>query len=54
MDIHEWLQIGIDKGYCSAAVCSTHEGLPMTDVENEDWDQGFDPCVYATRLYEQE
>jgi hypothetical protein len=53
MDIFEWIEYGEKRGYCSPAVCSTHDGLPMSDLENEEWDQGGDPCVHALRLYEQ-
>jgi hypothetical protein len=53
MDVYEWLDYGFAKGYCSPAVCSTHDGLPMTDEENEEWDEGGDPCVHAVRLFQQ-
>lgn len=54
MDMGEWLQLGVARGWCSEVVCDTHEGLPSTDAEFADWEQGFDPCVPAVRLYEQE
>jgi len=54
MNIHEWIAYGIEKKYCSAAVCDTHEGLPRTEKEADEWDEGGDTCVYGLRLYEQE
>lgn len=54
MNIHEWIEYGIKNKFCSAAVCNTHEGLPQSDKELDEWDQGGDPCVYGLRLYEQE
>ena len=54
MNIHEWIAYGIKNKYCSAAVCDTHEGLPRTEKESDEWDEGGDTCVYGLRLYEQE
>lgn len=54
MDIGEWIQLGVDNGYCSEPVCNTHDGLPTTEVEEARWEDGEDPCVPAVRLYEQE
>ncbi len=50
----EWLKLGIERGWCSEPVCSTHDGLPSTDAEGVQWEQGYDPCVPAVRLYEEE
>jgi hypothetical protein len=47
----EWLEVGIEAGYCSYLVCQTHEGLPSTPEEDEEWDAGHDPCVSAVRIY---
>ena len=52
MNIFEWLEYGMKRGFCSEAVCNTHDGLPMTDEENVEWDEGGDPCVHAVRLYQ--
>ena len=38
-------------GWCSEIVCNTHEGTPMTDIEEEEWDQGLDPCVHVLRIW---
>lgn len=46
-----WLQVGIDQGWCSSVICSTHEGLPMTEEEMEEWDDGYDPCIFGIRMW---
>jgi len=47
----EWLTYGVGKGYCSAPVCNTHDGLPSSEEEDAQWEDGGDPCVPAVRLY---
>ena len=51
MNFEEWLTAGIKYGYCSEPVCNTHDGLPSTPEEEEEWEQGLDPCVPAVRLW---
>ena len=50
LDFDAWLAEGIAKGYCSEPVCNTHDGLPSTAEEDEEWERGGDPCVSAVRL----
>ena len=52
MIFDEWLQIGIAKAWCGAAVCSTHDGIPSSAQEDEEFDDGYDPCLHVIRLYE--
>jgi hypothetical protein len=51
----EWLQAGIDAGYCTAPACVTHEGIESVDpgltdgagaevIEYDEW------CYFATLL----
>lgn len=51
MTYEEWLQTGVEEGYCSRPVCDTHDGLPRTAEEEDEWDEGGDPCLPAVRLY---
>lgn len=51
MTFIEWMAYGNVRGWCSDEVCSTHEGLPMSDEEDEAWEGGFDPCIFAVRIY---
>ena len=50
----DWLLLGINNGWISRPVCSTHDGLPSTRDEDIEWDEGGDPCVYAVRLFADE
>ena len=49
----EWLQEGISLGFCGPAVCSTHDGVPTSADEDEEFETG-DPCIHVLRLYEDE
>ena len=50
-----WLDFGIDKGWISAPVCVTHEGMPPTEaemkMEEEEEDALWDWCVPGVRLF---
>ena len=53
MDFNEWLKIGMENSWCGPAVCETHDGLPMSEEENEEfWES--DPCIHIIRLYNDE
>jgi hypothetical protein len=45
-----WLAIGIERGFCSPAYCDTHDGPPMTELEQSQFEEGHDPCLIAIRL----
>lgn len=49
-DVYEWLQHGIERGFCSPSTCATHDGLPYTEEEQVEWEGGGDPCVHVVRL----
>jgi hypothetical protein len=48
----EWLQEGISHGFCGPAICYPHDGIPSTELEDEQYDEGGDPCMHILRLYE--
>lgn len=50
-DFQEWMQHGVNEGWCTLPVCVTHDGLPMTDGEERLWEEGSDPCQHALRLW---
>lgn len=52
MTFEEWLKTGRDNKWISSPVCSTHDGIPMTETENAEWEEGGDPCAHVLRLYE--
>lgn len=47
----EWVAYGQVRGWCSDVICETHDGLPMSDNEVDEWEQGYDPCIHAIRVY---
>lgn len=46
----EWAEYGVRQGWVGPPVCYTHDGLPLTEDEEEEFEQG-DPCVHILRLY---
>lgn len=46
----DWLSYGLKQGWISEVVCSTHEGLPMTDEEVEELED-WDACIPAIRIF---
>jgi len=56
MNFYEWMQHGMDSGFCSDGVCDTHEGLweVLTDEAQEAWEEGGDPCIGVVRIWPQE
>jgi hypothetical protein len=48
----QWLQEGISLGVCGPPICYPHDGLPLTEQEDKEFEDGGDPCVYILRLYE--
>jgi len=52
MTFNEWITYGIEKGWCGPPVCFTHDGLPMSEQEYAEFDEGQDPCTHVVRMYE--
>lgn len=46
-----WLEKGITAGWCGPTICYTHDGLPLSAEEDEEFFEG-DPCVHIIRMYE--
>ena len=53
MDINydEWRAIGLRNGWAGPAVCSTHDGIPMSADEEDEFEDG-DPCIHVMRMYD--
>lgn len=49
-DFDQWINYGIQQGWATPPICSTHDGIPMTNQEEQAWDQGEDPCIHIIRL----
>ena len=54
MTIEQWIKYGFDKGWCGPPVCEIHDSLPTTIFEDEELNDGADPCIHIIRLYEDE
>ena len=52
MTFEEWLEVGYVQGWIGPSICQTHDGVPLTPEEEEEFDGGGDPCVHVLRLYE--
>lgn len=51
LEFAEWLRQGIDNEWITQPFCNTHDIDPgMTEEEQEEWEQGFDPCQHVVRL----
>ena len=48
----QWMSYGLQKGWCGPPVCYTHDGLPATPEEDEEFEEGHDPCIHIIRMYE--
>jgi hypothetical protein len=46
----EWIIYGVEHGYCSHPVCDTHDGVPLTEEEEAEYEDGGDPCIHVVRL----
>lgn len=51
MSFEEWLAYGREQNWCGPAVCSTHDGTPTSVEEEDEFEDGFDPCLHVLRLY---
>lgn len=47
----DWMRLGIDRGWCGAPVCLTHDGIPTTAAEDLEFDSGDDICITMCRVY---
>ena len=49
--MQDWLQHGIDAGFCGEAVCIQHDGTPFTADEADQFEAGDDPCIPMIRVF---
>jgi hypothetical protein len=47
-----WLEYGKRQGWISEPQCATHDGIPMTEAEELQWNDGEDPCQHIVRLWD--
>lgn len=48
----EWLLQGVLLGFCSPVLCDTHDGIGLTEDQEDEFEQGFDPCVHVIQVFE--
>jgi hypothetical protein len=54
IELLDWIQVGVDKGWVSPAFCNTHDGdAYMTEDEEKEWEDGGDPCMPVLKLLNQ-
>jgi hypothetical protein len=47
-----WLSNGIERGWISDPFCHTHDGDPyMTPEEEQEWEDGGDPCCFVLKVF---
>lgn len=46
-----WLEEGMRRRWIAAPDCSTHNGIPMREGEEQDFDDGGDPCIIVARVW---
>lgn len=51
MELDEWIRYGLGRGWCGPPVCSTHDGTPTSEAEEDEFENGMDPCIHIVRLY---
>jgi hypothetical protein len=50
-EFHIWKDNGIQRGWITEGFCNTHDGDPyMTQEEEEQWEEGGDPCMFVFKL----
>ena len=48
-----WLNNGIERGWITESFCNTHDGDPyMTPEEQQEWEDGGDPCQVVFKVIE--
>lgn len=51
IDFESWLAEGYRNGWVGPPVCETHDGLPTSETEDLDLEDG-EPCLHIMRLYD--
>ena len=51
LTFEEWHKLGMEKGWVGPAICETHDGIPLTADEEDEFEEG-DPCIHILRLYD--
>lgn len=49
-EFFDWLQVGVERKWVSGIFCNTHDGGPMRDWEEREFEEGYDPCIHHVRV----
>lgn len=52
LEFEIWLRNGYDRGWVSDVFCDTHEGPPLSESEEIEWEEGGDPCSFHVKINE--
>lgn len=52
MSFDTWWQIGYEKNWVGPPVCYLHDGIPTSEEEENELNEGHDPCLHIMRVYE--
>ena len=47
----QWIQVGVQRKWCSEIACQTHDGAPLNFLEEAAFEDGDDPCVPIVRIW---
>lgn len=48
----EWYQHGIKMKWIGPVTCDTHEGVGLTEAEEQEFEDGGDPCIRVLRVFD--
>jgi hypothetical protein len=51
LEFDAWVAYGVDKGFCTFPLCETHDGVPVTSAEMDEFDEFGEMCVPVLRLW---
>jgi hypothetical protein len=54
VDYEEWITYVQRRGWIGPIVCATHDGIPMSEAEEQEFEDGGDPCQWIYRKYDGE
>lgn len=46
-----WFSHGVEQGWISPPSCAPHDGIPMNEIEEEEYEEGYDPCLFIVRVW---
>lgn len=52
LDFWEWVEYGVKNKWIEKPVCYNHDILPTTTAEDEDMEEGGDPCIQVIRVWD--